>query len=90
MDKQELVRRNIEMSAEFSRYLFEHPELEDSIPDDSELVFLPEDDPQLNEFNLKMGKDMEKAGDNVLFVTIGKLRPRQLSRIDRADFSVAK
>jgi hypothetical protein len=29
---QEMVEWNIELSAEFSRYLFEHPELEEKIP----------------------------------------------------------
>ena len=88
MNKQELLNRNIEMSAEFSRYIFEHPELEDSIPADAELVFLPEDDPQLNKFNLKIGKEMQKAGDKVMFVSIGKLRPRQISRIEKAKFAM--
>ncbi len=83
-----LIRRNIEMSAEFSRYIFEHPELEDSIPAGAELVLLPDGDPQLNEFNLKLGKEMQQAGDNVIFVSIGKLRPQQFSRIEKAEFYV--
>ena len=30
--EKEMIERNIELSAEFSRYLFEHPEIEEEIP----------------------------------------------------------
>lgn len=30
--KKEMIERNIELSAEFSRYLFDHPEMEEKIP----------------------------------------------------------
>ena len=39
-----LIERNIELSAEFSRYLFEHPEIEEQIPMDAEIILLPEFD----------------------------------------------
>ena len=43
MSKQEeIVDRNIELSAEFSRYLFENPEIEKETPVDAEIVLLPE------------------------------------------------
>ncbi|MEK7296854.1 MAG: DUF5647 family protein [Planctomycetota bacterium] len=45
MDREkEMVERNIELSAEFSRYLFEHPEIEATIPIDAEIILLPEFD----------------------------------------------
>ncbi len=34
-----MIERNIELSAEFSRYLFDHPDLEEIVPPDSEIVF---------------------------------------------------
>lgn len=50
------MERNIELSAEFSRYIFEHPEIEEEIPIDTEIILLPEYDKELKEFNLKLGK----------------------------------
>lgn len=88
MKKQEMVKRNIELSAEFSRYLFDHPEVQASVPNDAELVLLPDEDPELKQFNLKMGGVMEKDGEKVVFVRIGSLRPRQCSRIKNAEFCV--
>ncbi|WP_261341771.1 DUF5647 family protein [Candidatus Kuenenia stuttgartensis] len=38
MQGKEMIERNIELSAEFSRYLFEHPEVETKIPLDAKVV----------------------------------------------------
>ena len=60
-----MIERNIELSAEFSRYLFEHPEIEENIPVNAEIILLPEFDQGLKEFNLKMGKDIKAEGGKV-------------------------
>ena len=46
-EEKKLIERNIELSTEFIRYLFEHPELEKEIPPGVEIVFLPDFDPEL-------------------------------------------
>ncbi len=88
MNKQAMVQRNIELCSEFSRYLFDHPEMQSSVPSDAELVLLPDGDPELKQFNLKMGDGMAKAGEKVVYVRIGSLRPRQYSRIKNAEFCI--
>jgi hypothetical protein len=90
MDRQkELIERNIELSAEFSRYLFEHSELEGAIPKEAEIVLLPEHDAELKEFNRRLGKDIEKSGGKVAYVTIRGIRPKALSRIESIELQVA-
>ena len=79
----EMVERNIELSAEFSRYLFEHPEIEERIPVGAEIILLPEYDEDLKEFNLGIGKKMEAEGDQVVYVSIKQIRPKSLSRIEK-------
>ncbi len=37
-NEKEMVKKNIELSTEFSRYLFDHPELEEAIPPDAEIT----------------------------------------------------
>jgi len=76
-----MIERNIELSAEFSRYLFEHPEIEEKIPVDAEIVLLPEFDKELKSFNLKMGKDIEAEGGKVAYVSIKSILPKSRSRI---------
>ncbi|MBI5748150.1 MAG: hypothetical protein HZA00_03420 [Nitrospinae bacterium] len=81
----EIIERNIELSAEFSRYIFEHPEIEEKIPVDAEIVLLPEFDRELKELNLKLGKEMESKGEKVVYVVIKDIRPKVLSRIENVE-----
>ena len=81
--EKEMIERNIELSAEFSRYLFEHPEMEERIPVGAEIVLLPEYDEELKEFNIGIGKKMEADGDQVIYVSIREMRPKSLSRIEK-------
>ena len=83
--EQEMIKQNIELSAEFSKYLFDNPELEDRIPPGSEIVFLPDFDKELKDFNLSLGKKLETDGNKVAYVRIGKLKPKTLSRIEGVD-----
>ena len=87
-EEKEMIERNIELSAEFSRYLFEHTEIEEKIPIDAEIILLPEFDEELREFNLKMGKDIEANGDTVVYVSIKELRPKSLSRIEKIELQL--
>jgi len=80
-----MVERNIELSAEFSRYLFEHPEIEEKISVDAEVVLLPEFDMELKEFNLQLGKNIEKEGGKVIYISIKAIRPKTLSRIEKIE-----
>ena len=78
----EMTLKNIELSAEFSRYLFEHPEVEATLPADAEVILLPELDTELSAYNQDMGREMEARGEKVVYVRIGRLRPKTLSRIE--------
>lgn len=87
--EKEMIERNIEISAEFSRYLFEHPEIEDKISMDAEIILLPEFDKELKAFNLALGKDMEAEGSKVVYVSIKDFRPKTLSRIEHIELLAA-
>jgi hypothetical protein len=80
-----MIERNIELSAEFSRFLFEHPEMEGKIPVDAEVILLPEFDQELKEFNLQLGKNIEAEGGKVVYISIKEIRPKVLSRIDKIE-----
>jgi hypothetical protein len=85
IEEKKMVERNIELSAEFSRYLFEHPEIEEKISVDAEVVLLPEFDKELKEFNLQLGKNIEKEGGKVIYISIKEIRPKKLSRIEKIE-----
>ncbi len=90
MDKEkEMVERNIELSAEFSRFIFDHPEMEEKIRIDAEIILLPEFDKELKEYNLRLGKDMESKGENVVYIVMKDMRPKALSRIEKIELESA-
>ena len=45
MRKGEIVKRNISLAFDFLRYLIDHPELTEKLPDSCELEFLDKDFP---------------------------------------------
>ncbi len=85
-----MIEKNIELSAEFSRFLFEHPELEEKIPLGAEIILLPEFNQTLKKFNLEMGRKLEANGTKVIYVKIEKLKPKILSRIEGVNLETAR
>jgi hypothetical protein len=86
-DESCLIERNLELSAEFSRFVFEHPEIEEKISVESEIVLLPEFDPELKEHNMQLGKTIEAEGGRVIYFSIKSIRPKYLSRIEQVELA---
>ncbi|MBI4645759.1 MAG: hypothetical protein HY738_03940 [Bacteroidia bacterium] len=80
-----LIERNIELCAEFSRYLFEHQEIHNKIPIDAEIILLPEFDKELKEYNLILAKNIVSEGGKVIYVLIKNIRPKTISRIRKVE-----
>jgi len=79
--KNEFFTRNSELSIEFSKYVLEHPEMDDLLTEEAAVVFLPEFDAELTDFNLKMGKEIESEGGTVLYVKVKQMAPKITSRL---------
>ncbi|MDZ7696662.1 MAG: DUF5647 family protein [Deltaproteobacteria bacterium] len=81
-EEKKLIEKNIELSAEFSRYLFDHPDLSSQIPLDSELILIPEFDAELRDYNLSLGNMIEAEGGKVTYVVIKNIHPKSYSRLE--------
>ena len=75
MRKEDLFKKNHIWGVEFDRYLLEHPEVLEQIPENAEVFFLPEEDPELSQENLKMAESQKARGGKIVLVKIGKLAP---------------
>lgn len=64
--------------------MFDHPEIEEKIPLDGEIILLPEFDKELKE-NRGLGKNIESEGGKVVFISIKEIRPKTLSRIGKIE-----
>ena len=77
----EFFTRNSELSIEFSKYVLEHPEMEDLLTEETVVVLLPEFDTELRDFNLRMAKEIESEGGKVLYVKVKQIAPKICSRL---------
>ena len=75
MRKEDLFKKNHVLGVEFDRYIMEHPELLEQMPENAEIYFLPEDDPDLAQENLKIAESQKAEGKRVVLVRISKLSP---------------
>ena len=76
-NQETIVEKNITLSFEFERYILEHPEVLEQIPDGAQVVLLPQDDPELYRINLNAAQKTREAGETVpiVFVEIEALAP---------------
>jgi hypothetical protein len=88
VSEREFRDKNISLSIEFSKYIFEHPELEDKIPKGAQVVLLPEYDEKLSEYNLMIAEKQHEEGQPVVYVRIKKLLAPRLSRVEEAELEV--
>ncbi len=66
---------------EFSKYVLAHPEIDEQIPDGAQVVFQVADNPEFNEWALKMAQAQRETGQAMVVVKIKGLIPVPLSRL---------
>ncbi len=70
MDRDEQFKRNNELFGIFMREVLSNPKMRQWVPQDSQVIFLPEHDPELKKANLQLAKDLSAEGKKVVFVRI--------------------
>ena len=85
--KDDFFTRNSDRSREFSKYVLEHPEMDEVLNGAKVVIFLPEFDLDLKDFNLRMAKDIEAEGGEVLFIRVKDLSPKVTSRLIGVEFA---
>ena len=73
--------KNSKLSTEFSKYVLEHPEVDELLTDEAIVVFLPEFDEKLRAFNLNIAKEVESQGGQVLYVKVKEMMPSVSTRL---------
>ncbi len=86
MTREELFRKNQQLSTEFELYLLEHPEIEEQIPDNSMIVLIPEYDQELATQNIELAEANKEPGQTIVYVKVARLRA---SRIEGLTLKVA-
>jgi len=81
MTEEEFVEKNIRLSFEFSKYVLANPELDEHIPDNAQVVFIIENDPEFNEKSKSLAEKQREPGQPVVIVRIKGLAPPLVSRL---------
>ena len=87
MTKNEIVSENLDLLNEFMKLAFDNPQILDEIPSDSELIILPENDPELFDGNLKIKKSLERKGQKFVAVKMKKPEKIPLPQFETVDIA---
>ena len=68
MKKDLAVKKNLDLLNEFMKYAFENPAILEKIPAEAELVILPINDPELYEYNKRIGDKLLTQRKKVILV----------------------
>ena len=76
-----MERKNTDLIKEFNRYIREHPDFADNIPNNAILIMQLEGDIEFNKWSLRLGKSHVENGQPVIHVRIKRIKPIR-SRIE--------
>jgi hypothetical protein len=68
----------------FDRYVKEHPEFREKIPNNAQIILLLEGDDEFNRWSTMIGNEQAERGQPVIYVTITKRSPAH-SRIEELE-----
>lgn len=85
-----MAHKNLLLGVEFDKYLVEHPNQVEKIPQGSYVILLPEYDPDLYKANIRLARKRLKEGEKVVFVRVEKLAPPPRSRLIKPRIEVAE
>lgn len=75
MNKEELIKKNIELSTEFGKFLLDNPKIAEKIPLEAVIIFVDESDAELTRYNLFLAKSAERESRPIIKVRIKGLAP---------------
>lgn len=84
----EFVEKNSMLVKEFDKYIIEHPDFADNIPDNALVVMQIKEDDEFNNWARETAKKVTEKTNQIVFVNITELKPVR-SRIERLKLEFA-
>lgn len=81
-------QKNGELVTEFDRYVREHPDFAERIPDNALVAMLVEGDEEFNRWSQEGAKRQAEKGQPIVYVKIKRIRPLR-SRIEEMELSAS-
>ena len=77
MTQKEFADKCLLIGGEFDRYVLEHPEVLDQIPNGAAIILLPKDDPEFCEKNMKLARQIAERGEAVVYMEFDAIVPQR-------------
>jgi len=87
-DKKRYVEKNNVLIREFDKYILEHPEFSDRIPNNALVVMQIEGDEEFNGWARETGRQVAEKDMPMVYITITELKPVR-SRIEKLKLEFA-
>ena len=78
MNTEAAIKKNLDLLDEFMKYAFDHPEVLDQLPPETNLVILPDSDPSLEKENRKTVSQLKAKGEDVVTIRLKATKRRVL------------
>ena len=82
------VNKNTMLVREFDRYILEHPEFAEKIPDNALVVMQIVGDEEFNEWARRTGQSVAEKENPIVYITVTELKPVR-SRIEKLKLEMA-
>ncbi len=87
MDKKRFIDKNSMLVKEFDRYILEHPEFAEELPDNALIVMQIEGDEEFNKWARETAQSVAEKDTPIVYVTVTELKPVR-SRIEKLKFEL--
>ena len=84
MQEQRIIEKNSMLIKEFDRYIIEHPDFADTIPDNALVVMQIQGDNEFNSWAREASLSAAEKDTPIVYVTIKELKPVR-SRIEKLE-----
>ena len=82
IDPREFAKKQFELTVEFGKYVFAHPEVDECLPDGAFVYFEIEGEPSFSQYSRELAaKQRREEGVPVVLVHLKGLAPPQESRL---------
>jgi len=86
--EKDFLTKNTMLVREFDRYILEHPEFVDKLPDNALIIMQIEGDEEFNSWARDAGKIAAEKENTIVYVTVMELKPVR-SRIEKLKLEMA-
>lgn len=82
IDPHDFARKQLELTAEFGKFVFDHPEMDDTLPDGAYVYFEIAGEPEFNQYSRELAERQQREdGVPIVCVRTKGLVPPQGSRL---------